>query len=98
MPKVCTPAAARGALLLAMRSLGGSRLPGLWPGVAEPAGPLLQAMWVSVAIVAGQRVCLCTEAHLSFAFIACVFTRALISAPSGDAPQSVEARDEPGVP
>ena len=97
MPKVCTPAAARGALLPAVWGFGRARLPGLWPGVAEPAGPLLQAMWALPAALAGQRVCLCTEAHPSFAFIACAFTQALISAPPGDVPQSVEARDEPGV-
>ena len=94
MPKVCTPAAARGALLLPMRGLGGSRLPGLWPGVAESAGPVLQAMRALPAALDGQRVCLYTEAHPSFAFIACAFTQALISAPPGDVPQSVEARDE----
>jgi hypothetical protein len=94
VPKVCTPAAAWGALLPAVWGLGGSRLPGLWPGVAEPAGPVLQTLRALLTTLAGQRVCLCKEAHLSFAFIACAFTRALISAPPGDVPQSVEARDE----
>jgi len=94
VPKVCTPAAARGALLPAVWGLGRSRLLGLWPGVAEPAGPVLQAMRALPATLAGKRVCLFAEAHPSFAFIACAFTRALISAPPGDVPQSVEARDE----
>jgi hypothetical protein len=94
VPKVCTPAAAWGALLPAVWGLSRARLPGLWSGVAESAGPVLQAMRTLPTALAGQRVCLCVEAHLSFAFIACAFTQALISAPPGDVPQSVEARDE----
>ena len=72
MPKVCTPAAARGALLPAVWGLSRARLPGLWPGVAEPSGPVLQAMWALPTTLAGQRVCLYTEAHPPFAFTACI--------------------------